>query len=90
VGQAQIIVKNGTARLLDGTLLERRCLLVGVQNLVHWGACEVGSAITLATEAPRQALRLSGLELGKPAAQLLRWHLDEATRQLAWQRLTPL
>jgi N-acetylglucosamine-6-phosphate deacetylase len=87
----QIIVKNGTARLLDGTLAGTTLpLLVGVQNLVHWETCEVGSAIALATEAPRQAIGLSGLDLGKPAAQLLRWHLDQATRQLTWQRLTPL
>jgi len=89
VGQAPIIVKNGTARLLDGTLAGTTLpLLVGVQNLVHWGACEVGSAILSDRSTPTSA-RLSGLEL-RPAAQLLRWHLDEATRQLTWQRLTPL
>jgi len=51
----QIIVKNGTARLLDGTLAGTTLPYWWEQNLVHWGACEVGSAITLATEAPRSA-----------------------------------
>lgn len=87
----QIIVKNGTARLPDGTLAGTTLpLLVGAQNLVRWGTCEVGSAIALATLAPRQAINLSGLDRGKPAAQLLRWHLDEVTRELTWQRLAPL
>ena len=86
--QRQISVKNGTARLPDGTLAGTTLpLLVGVQNLVRWGICEVPSAIALATEAPRRAIGLSGLKLGKPAAHLLRWHLDEATRELTWRRL---
>lgn len=92
----QITVKNGTARLPDGTLSGTTLpLLVGVQNLVRWGICGVesaydfgvGEAIALATEAPRQALNLSGLELGKPAAQMLRWHLHESTKELTWERL---
>lgn len=84
----QITVKNGTARLPDGTLSGTTLpLLAAVQNLVRWDICEVGSAIALATEAPRQAISLSGLSLGQPATNLLRWHLDEATRELTWQRL---
>ena len=80
-----IEVKNGTARLPDGTLAGTTLpLLVGVQNLVRWG-CEVGSAIALATESPRQAIG-AGLEFGKPAARLLRWHLDESTKELTWRR----
>jgi N-acetylglucosamine-6-phosphate deacetylase len=85
----QITVKDGTARLPDGTLSGTTLpLLVGVQNLARWGIIDgVASAIALATEAPRQALNLSGLKVGKPAAQILRWHFDEKTRELTWQRL---
>jgi len=87
----QINVENGTARLPDGTLSGTTLpLLVGVQNLLRWGICEVESAIALATEAPREAITLSGLDLAKPATQILRWHLDESTRELTWQRLAPL
>jgi N-acetylglucosamine-6-phosphate deacetylase len=92
----QIEVKNGTARLPDGTLAGTTLpLLVGVQNLVQWGICGVespyafgiGEAIALATQSPRQAIGLPGIAAGQPA-QLLRWHLDEATFRLTWQRLT--
>jgi N-acetylglucosamine-6-phosphate deacetylase len=71
----QIEVKNGTARLPDGTLSGTTLpLLVGVQNLVQWGICEVesvyafgiGEAIALATEAPRQAISLPGMAVGQP------------------------
>lgn len=84
----QIEVKNSTARLADGTLAGTTLpLLVGVQNLVQWGICGVESAIALATQSPRQAIGLPGIAAGQPA-QLLRWHLDEATFRLTWQRLT--
>ncbi len=87
----QIEVKNGTARLPDGTLAGTTLpLLAAVENLVRWGISDVASAIALATEAPRRAIGHSGLDLGKPSAQLLRWHLDESTRELTWQRLAPL
>jgi N-acetylglucosamine-6-phosphate deacetylase len=83
----QLEVKNGTARLPDGTLAGTTLpLLVGAQNLVRWGICEVESAIALATVAPRRALGFTGI-LGKPVAQLLRWHLDEVTGELTWRRL---
>jgi len=83
----QIEVKNGTAQLPNGTLAGTTLpLLVGVQNLVRWGICDVESAIALATVAPRQAIGLTGM-LGKSSAQLLRWHLDESTGKLIWQRL---
>ncbi|HEY9598829.1 MAG TPA: N-acetylglucosamine-6-phosphate deacetylase [Cyanophyceae cyanobacterium] len=83
----QIEVKNGTARLGDGTLAGTTLpLLVGVQNLVQWGICEIESAIALATEAPRRAILRKGLALGQPA-HLLRWHWDELTTQLTWHRL---
>ncbi|WP_373528205.1 N-acetylglucosamine-6-phosphate deacetylase [Nostoc sp.] len=83
----QIEVKNGTARLADGTLSGTTLpLLLGVQNLVKWGICDVENAILLATDAPRQAINLPGIAKSQPA-NLLRWHWDEATKQLTWQRL---
>ncbi|MCC5615299.1 N-acetylglucosamine-6-phosphate deacetylase [Nostoc sp. CHAB 5836] len=83
----QIQVKNGTARLADGTLSGTTLpLLVGVQNLVKWGICDVETAILLATDAPRQAIALPGIAKSKPA-NLLRWHWDEVTKELTWQRL---
>lgn len=88
----QIEVKNGTARLPDGTLAGTTLpLLVGVQNLVRWGICDPEKAIALATEAPRKAIHLSGLDgldVGKSAFQLLRWHLDESTQELTVQRMS--
>lgn len=83
----QIEVKNGTARLPDGTLAGTTLpLLVGVQNLVQWGMCGVEQAIALATEAPRNAIALPGIAHNQPA-NLLRWHLDEATSELTWKRI---
>jgi len=82
----QIEVKHGTARLPDSTLSGTTLpLLVGVENLVQWGICDVESAIALATEAPRQAIGLPGIGIGQPA-QLLRWHWDEGTGKLTWTR----
>ncbi len=83
----QIGVQNGTARLADGTLSGTALpLLVGVQNLVKWGICDVETAILLATDAPRQAIGLPGIAKSQ-AANLLRWHWDEAKKELVWQRL---
>lgn len=83
----QIEVKNGTARLADATLSGTTLpLLVGVQNLVKWGICDVETAILLGTDAPRQAIGLPGIAKSQ-AANLLRWHWDEATKELTWQRL---
>lgn len=83
----QVEVTQGTACLPDGTLAGTTLsLLSGVQNLVRWGVC-VETAIALATEAPRQAIGLPGLSPGQPAHCLLRWHQDEASRELSWQRL---
>jgi N-acetylglucosamine-6-phosphate deacetylase len=83
----QIEVKNGTARLPDGTLAGTTLpLLVGVENLVQWGMCGVEEAIALGTEAPRRAIGLPGIAAGQ-AARLLRWHVDEVTSKLTWQRL---
>jgi N-acetylglucosamine-6-phosphate deacetylase len=70
----EIEVIDGTARLPDGTLSgTTRSLLVGVQNLVKWGICDVGNAIALATTAPRHALGLPDGYIGQ-TANLLRWH----------------
>jgi N-acetylglucosamine-6-phosphate deacetylase len=53
----EIEVIDGTARLADGTLSgTTRALFVGAQNLVKWGICDPGTALFLATIAPRQAL----------------------------------
>lgn len=82
----QIEVNNGTVRLPDGTLAGTTLpLLVGVQNLVQWEICGVESAIALATIAPRRAIGLPGL-ISSPA-HLLRWHLEQSTRKLTWQRI---
>ncbi|MBW4646024.1 MAG: N-acetylglucosamine-6-phosphate deacetylase [Goleter apudmare HA4340-LM2] len=84
----QIAVTNGTARLPDGTLSGTTLpLLVGVQNLVKWGICNVESAIALATDAPRKAIGLPGIAPNQPA-NLLRWHQDVQTKELSWQRIS--
>jgi N-acetylglucosamine-6-phosphate deacetylase len=88
----EIEVIDGTARLPDGTLSgTTRSLLVGVQNLVAWGICDVGNAIALATIAPRQALinpvdrkDLADIYVGQ-MANLLRWKSDGT--QLSWERI---
>jgi N-acetylglucosamine-6-phosphate deacetylase len=82
----EIEVINGTARLPDGTLSGTTLsLLVGVQNLVKWGICDISNAIALATIAPRQAINFQAEYIGKPA-NLLRWKLVEET-YLTWERL---
>ncbi|MCW5314915.1 N-acetylglucosamine-6-phosphate deacetylase [Nostoc sp. KVJ3] len=82
----EIEVKNGTARLADGTLSGTTLpLLVGVQNLVKWEICDVESAIALATNAPRKAIGLPGI-VKSQSANLLRWHWDKTTKKLTWQR----
>jgi len=83
----QIEVKKGTARLLNGTLAGTTLpLLVGVENLVKWGICDLGAAIAMATEAPRKAINLPGIDRGQQA-RLLRWNWDENRKKLTWQRL---
>ncbi|WP_309737877.1 N-acetylglucosamine-6-phosphate deacetylase [Chamaesiphon sp. OTE_20_metabat_361] len=82
----QIEVINGTARLADGTLSgTTRSLLVGVQNLVKWGICDVSNAIDLATNAPRRALGDTSGYVGR-RANLLRWQIDR-DNELTWNRL---
>ncbi|MBE9178059.1 N-acetylglucosamine-6-phosphate deacetylase [Oculatella sp. LEGE 06141] len=85
----QIEVRNGTARLADGTLAGTTLpLLVGAQNLVRWGICTADEAIALATLAPRRAIGLPEWAIGQ-IVPLLRWHLTEATQALTWQRFDP-
>jgi N-acetylglucosamine-6-phosphate deacetylase len=82
----EIEVIDGTARLADGTLSgTTRALLVGAQNLVKWGICDPGTAISLATIAPRQALNQPHHSSGDfdgdylwQTANLLRWKPDLA------------
>ncbi|HBE19667.1 MAG TPA: N-acetylglucosamine-6-phosphate deacetylase [Cyanobacteria bacterium UBA11149] len=84
----EIEVKQGTARLADGTLSGTTLpLLAGVQNLVEWKVCDVETAIALATTSPRIAIGLSGFSVGNQA-NLLRWHWDEAICQLTWERFS--
>lgn len=84
----QIEVKNGTARLLDGTLAGTTLpLFVGVQNLVRWSLCDVDTAIALATTAPRQAIDLPTIQLGTPFHHLLRWQIKPDGKELTWERL---
>ncbi len=83
----QIEVKNGTARLLNGTLAGTTLpLLVGVENLVKWDICDLGAAIAMATESPRKAINAPGIDRGQQA-RLLRWNWDENRKKLTWQRL---
>jgi N-acetylglucosamine-6-phosphate deacetylase len=83
----QIEVSGGTAKLRNGVLAGTTLtLLDGVNNLVKWGICEVGTAIALATQAPRKALGLPGMETGQEA-NLLRWHYPEGNAQLKWERI---
>jgi N-acetylglucosamine-6-phosphate deacetylase len=82
-----IEIIDGTARLADGTLSGTTLpLLVGVQNLVKWGICDVEKAIYLATDAPRQAIGLPPISTNQPA-NLLRWYEDETGKQLSWERV---
>lgn len=81
----QIEVTNGTARLLDGTLAgTTRSLFSGVQNLVNWNLCDLGTAIALSTTAPRTAIHLPTY-LNQPA-HLLRW--SQVGQEIQMQRLT--
>ncbi len=86
--QRVVQVRQGTARLGDGILAGTVLpLLAGVENLVRWGACDVGTAIALATEAPRRALGLGGLRVGQPVERLLRWRWQPAPQTLTWEPL---
>lgn len=81
----KIEVKEGTARLPDGTLSgTTKPLLEGVKNLVKWGLCSVEEALMMAVEMPRLALGLPGLA-PRQTAHLLRWRFDGTS--LNWQRI---
>lgn len=83
----QIEVKEGTARLPDGTLSGTTLpLLVGTQNLVKWGICDAETAIALSTSAPRRSIGLPTHLEGNPVKNLLRWQASSSG--LTWQRLT--
>jgi N-acetylglucosamine-6-phosphate deacetylase len=85
--EREITVEQGTARLPDGTLSGTTLpLLDGVKRLAQWELCDVGEAIALATEAPRQAIGLPGLMLHQ-TVNLLRWHWSKTHHELSWQRL---
>jgi N-acetylglucosamine-6-phosphate deacetylase len=84
----EIEVKNGTARLCDRTLAGTTlALLTGVENLVNWGICEIEPAIAMACESSRKAIGLPGFSVGQPA-NFLRWHWNEKTSKLSWQRFS--
>lgn len=83
----QIEVKEGTARLINGTLAGTTLpLFKGVENLVKWGICDLGVAIALATESPRKAINLPSIEVGQ-TANFLRWNWNEVNKQLTWKRI---
>ncbi|HEY9703268.1 MAG TPA: N-acetylglucosamine-6-phosphate deacetylase [Allocoleopsis sp.] len=83
----KIEVKNGTARLADGTLSGTTLsLFAGVQNLIKWDICDVETAISLGTISPRKALGMLPM-LGNSVWQLLRWNFNESEKELTWKRL---
>ena len=89
--EREIEVKNGTARLADGTLAGTTLpLLVAVKNLVQWEICDVETAISLATVAPRKAMGMQGI-IGSNISQLLRWKEERSPQTnetiLSWKRL---
>jgi N-acetylglucosamine-6-phosphate deacetylase len=82
-----ITVKNGTAKLPDGTLSGTTLpLLTGVQNLVKWHLCNPEKAIIMATKSPRQAIKLPDISLGQ-VANLLRWHYQVESKLITWERI---
>lgn len=67
----QITIKNGTARLPDGTLSGTTLPLIkAVNNMIGWGVCEPQNAIKLAIDAPRLAMNLA---ITPDAPQRLTW-----------------
>ncbi|AHB88969.1 N-acetylglucosamine-6-phosphate deacetylase NagA [Thermosynechococcus sp. NK55a] len=81
--ERHIEVKNGTARLADGTLCGTTVpLLTMVGRLVDWGVCNFEAALTLATVNPRRALGLRTELLQQPATHLLRWRSPDHYERL--------
>lgn len=93
-GQQKMEVKQGTARLPDGTLVGTTLpLLTGVRNLVKWKICPLDQAIALATIATRKAIYWNSPEerkphayLDQPARCLLRW-TNTPEEGVRWSRL---
>jgi N-acetylglucosamine-6-phosphate deacetylase len=81
----RITVKDGTARLANGTLSGTTLpLLDCVKNMVRWGICSAPQAIAMATAAPRQVLNLTTDE-----SPTLAWHW-QSERELSWYRQSSL
>lgn len=82
--QRQIEVKQGTARLGDGTLCGTTVpLLAMVGRLVEWGVCDFEAALALATLNPRRAIGLTTELLQQPVSHLLRWRSPHHYERLA-------
>lgn len=89
--QRHIAVKNGTARLEDGTLCGTTVpLLAMVGRLVDWGVCDFEAALGLATLNPRRAIGLTTALLGQPVSHLLRWRSPHHYERLASELHPPL
>jgi N-acetylglucosamine-6-phosphate deacetylase len=85
--EREIEVKQGTARLLNGTLAGTTLpLLEGVNNLIKWHCCSPEIAIALATTSPRQAIVLTSFKIGQ-IAHFLQWSWQNHQNQLRWKRL---
>lgn len=78
-----ITVKNGTARLPDGTLSGTTLpLLDMVNNLCQWQICSAEQAINLAIVAPRLAMNMPS------TSHRLAWY-QAATGDIVWKNLPP-
>ncbi len=81
----RITVKDGTAKLANGTLSgTTRSLLDCVKNMVRWGICTPPQAIAMATETPRQVLNLTAGE-----SPPLAWYW-QSEHELSWYRQSTL
>ena len=79
-----IEVTHGTARLPDGTLSGTTLgLLVGVQNLMNWGLCDLEQAIAMATITPRIAIQADS-NINTAQSRLLRWSKSQPG---TWQQI---